>query len=290
MALSFPVGGNRTRPIGITGATGRLGGRVTRLLAADGCPQRLLARSPAAAPAVPGTEVVGIPGYADGPACCDALQGVETLFMVSARESAHRVDEHVAFVDAAVAAGVRHVIYTSVHRAAADAVFSFARDHWATEEHIRASGLRWTFLRDSLYLDLVAMIGGADGVIRGPAGDGRFSGVALDDVARVARAVLLSPEERAGHTYDLTGPEELSMAEAAAIVTEVTGQPTHYVEETPEEAFASRASYGAADWELQGWVTSYLAIAAGEQAGLSDDVERITGQRPVGLREVLSRS
>lgn len=263
---------------------------MARLLAADGCPQRLFARDPTAAPDLPGTEIVGIPGYADGPACCEALRGVETLFMVSARESAHRVDEHETFVDAAVAAGVRHVVYTSLYRAAADAVFSFARDHWATEEHIRASGLRWTFLRDCLYLDLVPMIGGPDGVIRGPAGNGRFSGVALDDVARVARAVLLSPKEHAGHSYDLTGPEELSMEEAAAIVTEVIGQPTRYVEETPEEAFASRASYGAPDWELQGWVTSYLAIAAGQQAGLSDDVERITGQRPVSLREMLSSS
>ena len=79
------------------------------------------------------------------------------------------------------------------------------------------------------------------------------------------------------------------MADAAAIVTDVTGQPTHYVEETSDEAFASRAAYGAPDWELQGWVTSYLAIAAGQQDGLSDDVERITGQRPVSLRGMLSR-
>lgn len=106
----------------------------------------------------------------------------------------------------------------------------------------------------------------------------------------MARAVLLSPEEHAGHTYDLTGPEELSLAVAAAIVTEVTGRRTLYVEETPEEAFTSRATYGAPDWELQGWVTSYLAIAAGQLGGLSDDVERITGQRPVNLREMLSRT
>ena len=66
----------------------------------------------------------------------------------------------------------------------------------------------------------------------------------------------------------------------------MSGQRTHYVEETPEDAVASRASYGAPDWELQGSVTSYLAIAAGQQAGLSDDVERITGQRPVDLREM----
>ena len=283
------MSGEPARPVGVTGATGRLGGRVARLLSSEGYSQRLLVRNPVAAPDLSGTEVVGIPGYADGPACCEALHGVETLFMVSARESADRVDEHLTFVDAAVAAGVRHVVYTSLYRAAADAVFTFARDHWATEEHIRASGLRWTFLRDCLYLDLIPRIGGPDGVIRAPAGNGRFSGVALDDVARVAQAVLLSPEEHAGHTYDLTGPEELSMAEAAAIVTEVTGQPTHYVEETSDEAFASRAAYGAPDWELQGWVTSYLAIAAGQQDGLSDDVERITGQRPVSLRGMLSR-
>jgi NAD(P)H dehydrogenase (quinone) len=145
-------------PIGVTGATGRLAGRVARLLAADGCPQRLLVRNPPAAPDLPSIDIVLIPGYADGPACCEAFRGVDTLFMVSARESASRVDEHMTFVDAAVAAGVRHVIYTSLYRAAADTVFTFARAHWATEEHIRASGLLWTFLRDCLYLDLVPMI------------------------------------------------------------------------------------------------------------------------------------
>ena len=124
---------------------------MARLLAGDGCPQRLLVRNSTVAPELPGTEIVVIPGYADGPACCDSLQGVETLFMVSARESAHQVDEHRTFVDAAVAAGVRQVIYTSVYRATADAVFIFARDHWATEEHNRASGLRWTLLRNCLY-------------------------------------------------------------------------------------------------------------------------------------------
>ena len=136
-----------------------------------------------------------------------------------------------------------------------------------------------------MYLDLVPMIGGPDGVIQGPAGKGRFSGVALDDVARVARAVLLSPEEHADQTYDLTGPEELTLAEAAAIVTEVTGQPTHYVEETPEEAYASRASYGAPDWELQGWVTSFMAIAADQQAG-SAGMSRAS---PGNVRSVCAR-
>ena len=283
-------GASSTPLIGVTGATGRLGGKVARALAAEGCSQRLLVRNPAAAPELPHADVVGIPGYADGPACRAALEGVQTLLMVSARESADRVREHRTFVDVAEAAGVGHVVYTSLRGAAADAVFTFARDHAATEEHIQASGLRWTFLRNSLYLDLIRLIGGPDGVIRGPAGNGRVSAVAIDDVADVAHAVLRAPDEHAGRTYDLTGPEELTLAAAAAIVSQATGQPMRYVEETPEEAYASRASYGAPDWELQGWVTSYLSIGAGEQAGLSGDVERLTGRRPLALRELLAPS
>lgn len=169
-------------------------------------------------------------------------------------------------------------------------MFTFARDHWATEEHIRASGAPLDLLTELLVPGPRPYDRRSRPCHPGPGGRWPVFRVALDDISRVARAVLLSPEEHADHTYDLTGPEELTLADAAAIVTEVTGQSTHYVDETSEEAYSSRALYGAPNWELKGWVTSYLTIAAGQQAGLSEDVERITGQRPVGLREILSRS
>ena len=92
--------------------------------------------------------------------------------MVSAAESADRLDQHRTFIDAAAEAGVRHIVYTSFLGAAPDATFTLARDHWVTEEHIRASGLAFTFLRDSFYLDFLPALAGEDGVIRGPAGDG----------------------------------------------------------------------------------------------------------------------
>ena len=275
--------------IGVTGVTGNLGAKVAARLADRGLAQRLLARRPVAAPDLPKADVVAA-DYADTTAARKALGGVETLFMVSAKESADRVDVHRAFVDAAARAGVRHLVYTSFYGAAPDAVFTLARDHWATEEHIRASGMQWTFLRDNMYLDLMPMFAGPDGVIRGPAGHGEFSPVAQDDIADVAVAVLVNPSDHAGQTYDLTGPEQMSVDAAAALLTELTGRQLRYVEETLTEAYASRASYNAPDWEVDAWVSTYLAIAAGELAGISDCVERIAGHRPMSLRELLSRS
>jgi len=278
-----------TQTIGVTGASGRLGGKVARLVASTGQQQRLLVRRPDAAPALPRSEIVGIT-YSDGPTCRQALDGIETLFMVSATESAERVTDPRTFIDAAASAGVHHIVYTSFYGAAADAVFTFARHHWATEEHIRASGMRWTFLRNNLYMDLIPFIPGPDGVIRGPAGTGRISTVAQDDIADVAVSVLLGPDSHAGATYDLTGPEELSLADVAALLLTATGRRVRYVAETLDEAYASRASYGAADWEVEAWVTTYLAIAAGELAGLSDAVQRVTGHRPTALHDLLARS
>ncbi len=141
-----------------------------------------------------------------------ALDGVRTLFLVSAAEDAERLAQHRTAVDAAAAAGVEHVVYTSFLGAAPDATFTLARDHAATEEMLRASGMSWTFLRDALYADFLPLMVGEDGVLRGPAGDGRVAAVATDDVAAAAVAVLRDPAAHAGRTYELTGPQALDAA------------------------------------------------------------------------------
>ncbi|TNM47235.1 SDR family oxidoreductase [Nocardioides albidus] len=273
----------------VTGATGALGGRVARALAARGVAQRLLVRDPSRAPALPGAEVATA-SYADREAVASALAGVRTLLMVSAAESADRLDQHCAFVDAAAAAGVEHVVYTSFLGAAPDATFTLARDHWATEEHLRASGMAFTFLRDSFYLDLMPALVGEDGVIRGPAGEGRVAAVSRDDVAASAVAVLLAPERHAAATYDLTGPEALTFTEIAAILTERTGRTVRFHDETVEEAYASRRRWEAPAWQYDAWVSTYTAIARGELAAVTDHVEQLTGRAPTGLAACLERA
>jgi uncharacterized protein YbjT (DUF2867 family) len=209
--------------------------------------------------------------------------------MVSASENAERVQEHVAFVDAAAEAGVQHLVYISFAGAAPQATFTLARDHYATEQRIKASGMAWTFLRDNLYLEFLEHMAGPDGVIRGPAGDGRAAVVAHADIARAAVSVLLDPAVHAGRTYTLTGPEALTVSEAAAIATEVTGRPFSFHDETVEEAYASRAAYDAPGWQVDAWVSTYTAIRAGELAEVTGDVERLTGRRPISLREYLEQ-
>ncbi len=272
--------------IAVTGATGALGGRVATRLAARGVAQRLVVRDPARLPpATDGADVAVAPGYDDREAMTEAFRGAQTVFLVSGREAADRVAAHVSAVDAAVAAGVRRIVYTSYLGAAPDAAFTFGRDHYATEQHIRGTGLDFTFLRDSLYADFAVLMA-TDGVIAGPAGDGRVAWVARDDLADVATAVLTS-DGHAGQTYDLTGPAARSLAETAALLSEISGREIRYVEETLEQAYASRAGLGAPPFEVDGWVTSYVAIAKGEMDVVSDAVQNITGRPAQGLRDFL---
>ncbi|HKX76127.1 MAG TPA: SDR family oxidoreductase [Acidimicrobiia bacterium] len=273
--------------IAITGASGNIGGGVARLLAGQGIPLRLLARDRSRLPQLPGTDAYQAE-YSDRQAMEEALQGVSTMLLVSGRESQDRLAHHQSAIDAAVAAGVETVVYTSFAGAAPEATFTLARQHWFTEEHLRRSGMAPVILRNNLYLDVIPYFPGPDGIIRGPAADGRLAAVAREDVIEVAAACLLDPAHR-GAVYHLTGPESFSFGEAAAILSEFSGRNIGYYPETVEEAYRSRAVYNAPQFEVEGWVTSYLAVATGELAEVSDDVAVVTSHRPVSLREFLHR-
>ena len=278
--------------IAVTGSTGAVGNRVATALSDAGVRLRLVGRDPTRLPGLPGAEAAPAAEYRDTEAMRRALDGARTLFLVSGRESADRLAEHRSAVDAAVAAGVERVVYLSFLGAAPECTFTFGRDHWHTEQHLDASGLRTTSLRDSFYAELLPALADADGVIRGPAGDGRVSAVAQADVADVAVSVLLDGYGEArsrhdGQTYDVTGPEAISLDEAAAQITAATGREVRYERETIEQAYVSRAHFGAPTFEVDGWVTSYVAIARGEVAAVSDTVPRLTGHPATSFAEFL---
>jgi uncharacterized protein YbjT (DUF2867 family) len=280
---------SNSRPIAVTGATGALGGRVAQRLAALGVAQRLVVRDASRAADMAGTDVAVAAGYHDRDAMTNALRGLETLFLVSATESATRVEDERTAVAAAVDAGVQRIVYTSFVGAAPDAVFTFARHHHDTEEHIRATGLAYTFLRDSMYLDKVPMLASAEGIIAGPGGDGQAAWVARDDVADVAAAVLTG-DGHDGETYDVTGPESATLTYAAEVLSDFSGRDVTYHEETVHEAYESRADYGAPEWEVEGWVTSFEAVAEGDFDFVTDVVPALTGHDALSLREFLAEN
>ena len=277
MTTSIPL-------IGVTGSSGQLGGRVASRLAALGRQQRLLIRNPEQAPQLPSSEVVQA-SYEDGSAMRAALNGVQTLFLVSG-SGAGRLAQHYSAIDAAIAAGVERIVYTSFLAAAPLATFTHSREHSLTEQYIRATGKRYTFLRPSFYLDSVPRWFSSDGVIRGPAGNGIIAWVSRDDLADVAVAVLTTSGHD-GASYDITGAQALTLAEIAEQLARVTGFPASYQSETIEEARESRAKLNPSDWELEAWVSTYLAIATGEMSVVSHTVEALTNHAPQTLADYI---
>jgi NAD(P)H dehydrogenase (quinone) len=274
--------------LAVTGSTGALGGRVARALADLGTSQRLIVRAAERAPRLDRAEVREVPGgYADPAGFREALEGVGTLFLVSAEEAPDRVAQHRNAIAAAREAGVERIVYTSFLGAAEDSTFLLGRDHWATEAAIREAGVDFTFLRDSFYMDFIPYFAGPERTFRGPAGDGRLSPVSRDDVAAVAVQVLSALGAHDGKTYGLTGPDLFTLTEAAERLTAYTGEPYSYVEETNEEAWESRRPTGAPDWMIEGWISTYTAIADGSLDRVTGDVESITGRPPLTLEQTL---
>jgi uncharacterized protein YbjT (DUF2867 family) len=274
--------------LAVTGSTGALGGRVAKALADLGTEQRLIVRSAERAPRLDGAEVREVPGgYADPAGFRAALEGVGTLFLVSAEEAPDRVAQHRNAIEAAAQAGVERIVYTSFLGAAEDSTFLLGRDHWATEQAIREMGVAFTFLRDSFYMDFIPYFAGPERTFRGPAGGGRLAPVSRDDVAAVAAQVLSALGSHDGKAYGLTGAELFTLTEAAARMSAYTGEPYSYVVETTEEAWASRRPTGAPDWMIEGWISTYVAIADGSLDLVSGDVEAVTGRAPQTLEMVL---
>jgi NAD(P)H dehydrogenase (quinone) len=303
--------------LAVTGAGGELGSRVAAGLARIGFSQRLIVRDLTRAPHLPGAEAIQVSSYGDASGMRRALAGIHKLFLISARDrfgvahisaknhvpppSYDRLQEHRTAVDAAAAVGVQHIIYLSVINAAPHATFILAHDHFHTEEHIRAKGVPFTFLRAGLYTDNVPQCVSADDGIRVPAGEGRAAWVTRDDIARVAVSVLTETGHE-GRTYDVTGPEALTMAETAERLSAVVGRRIFYHAQTPQEARTSHSTsrlekyeaerrlltgHGLDDYEVEVFVTHFLQIATGELSGVSNTVPDLTGYPAQSLAQYL---
>lgn len=217
----------------------------------------------------------------------ESCSGARTLFLVSGREDVDRLEHHRRAVNAAAAAGVERIVYLSFLNAAPDATFTLARQHYATEQFVRETGAAHVFLRNSMYADFLPFLVGEGGVIRAPAGEGRVSLVTRGDIAEAAAAVILTTEHD-GTSFDITGPEAVSLSEAAERLGRAIGRTIEYHPETELEAYESRAVYGAPSWEVEGWVTSYLAIANGEMKTVSNAVETLTGHPARTIEDFLA--
>ena len=279
------------RLVVLTGADGRLGSRLAFRVAAAGGRQRLLVAGRATAPRLPGgaalpeTEVLAVPADADSRALSSAFEGAHAVFLVPGTDRAARLGTQRAAIDAAVLAGVRHVVYVSSVGAEPHAVASAARDDWLTEEYLRGTDLTWTILRIAMFHRTLTFAvndeshgRGRDALLRAPAGAGRVASVSHDDVADAATAVLLDedPNRHAGRVYHLTGPEALSFDQVAAELSTATGRTIRYAPQTVEQARA--LFYRSTATEVEDWITRCQAIEAGLLAEVHPDVSQLAGR------------
>ncbi|EMC12587.1 SDR family oxidoreductase [Streptococcus mutans] len=272
--------------IGITGVTGKLGSKVAQLISEQGISARHLARNPQRAALYDNAELVQA-AFENSLEAVEALKGIDVLLMVSASESPNRLQQHFAFLDAAHEAGVKHIVYTSFYNAATEATFTLARDHAKTEKYIKERDFTYTFLRDNFYLDFFLDLCLNNGEIRGPAGNGKVSAVARQDVSEVATTILAKPDKWKNQLLNMTGPADLSMADIVHFVSEQKGEIIPYIDESIEEAYASRKAWPAQDWEYDAWVSTYTAIKEGKQAGVSSDIERVLGRPATSLEQLV---
>ncbi|BBC71938.1 NAD(P)-dependent oxidoreductase [Altererythrobacter sp. B11] len=234
-----------------------------------------------------------------------ATEGGESMLLISTLRVGTRVQQHQNAVDAAVANGVRHIVYTSIIAGGeADHPSIEQHDHYATEQLIQRSGAEWTHLRDSLYAEAVATAMAIPALQAGSkpdnAADGKVAIVSRDDC--VASAVgVLTQEGHGNRAYDITGPELISIPEAVAMISEMAGKPIELIPVDDEGMYQyfdtlgvpRRASDivpdGPIPWASEGMVTFGQSIREGYFAVRSDDVERITGRPPRSLRSVLEQ-
>jgi uncharacterized protein YbjT (DUF2867 family) len=227
--------------------------------------------------------------YGDPAGLAAAFAGAERVLLVSAAVTGpERVRLHRNAIDAAKAAGAPHMLYTSIVAPGPASPFAPTADHAATEEYIRASGLRWTFLRNSLYMETVpALVGGAlaGGAVEGPA-DGPIAWAARTDLAE-ATANLLAAGGHLDEALELTGGEAIDLDALAAIVGRLTGRQVER-RTLSDAAYRERLlAFGFPPAGADVFLSIFAASRERRFAAVSPALGRLLGRAPLTADELL---
>lgn len=202
-----------------------------------------------------------------------AFAGIDKLLLISSSDFNDRLGQHKNAVNAAKAAGVKHILYTGVTLKDLNAspLKHFLAEHFATEDYIKASGLTYTFLQNNLYAEVIPMFVGPAVLETGvffAAGDGKVAFANRTDLGEATANILTS----AGHenkTYQLTGKVAYSFAEVAAILSDLSGKTVNYISPEREAFKAALAQFGLPE--------HIIAMSDGFAAGMKNNDFDVTG-------------
>jgi NAD(P)H dehydrogenase (quinone) len=279
--------------IAVTGASGRIGGQVVRLVAAEE-PHQVVALSRRGLPSgrwPPGVSARAA-DYGDPQALGAALRDVDTLVFVSSDGPVAKVMvHHQNVIRAADDGGVAHIVALSGLDADLSSPFCYAVSYGYTERLLARSGCPVSIARASIYSEFFLGFlarARASGQLRLPAAYGRISLVSRSDVARCLAALALAPAS--GRYHDITGPQSLDLAAIAAAGAREWGTPLKYVDITPGEHCADMAAAEEDPWWMYAYSTMFASIREQRWAAVSGEVHSLTGRSPTAVHTALARS
>lgn len=275
----------------VSGAGGQLGGLVIAALKEKGFAGRIVVgtRDPAKLAHLTGVEVRRA-DFSDKAGIEAALAGIDRFLMISTDQIGQRLASHITAIEAAKAAGVKEIFYTSMPNPEAPSEITFAPEHLGTEEAIKASGLPYTILRMNWYAE--NLLGTLPNNLKSgqwftSAAGGKNNYIARRDCARAAAGALLKGAEN--KVYTVTGAAALSNAEIAALATEVTGRPLAVIEITDEQLAGGAKAAGVPDFVVEHFIVPFEQFArSGKAAPVTDAVETLWGAKPQSLKEFLA--
>lgn len=230
--------------------------------------------------------------YKDPASLLSAFTGVDTLFLVSSSDLTDRSTQHINAVNAAKQTGVKHIVFTSFQRKmdSGSPIQFLAQSYIDTEQHIKASGLPYTFLKNGLYAEVLPMFLGQHVMETGiffPAGTTSSAYTSRRDMAEAAAAVLFGT----GHEnkeYELATEENVSMAQIAGLLSTLSGKQVGYVD-PPKDVFVDALTKAGVPAEMIGMAAGFAeAIKLGEFASQKTSLEQLLGRKPAAIKDILA--
>lgn len=283
----------------VTGSTGNFGKATIDSLLKKGVPSNqivALARDEEKSADLKSKGVaLRIGDYDNYTSLVNAFRGIEKLLLVSGSDIFNRAAQHQNVIKAAKEAGVKHIVYTSFlgkNETDSSPLWPVAQSHLQTEEWLKESGMDYTIVKNTLYLDFVPAFLGEKvletGVIYYPAGSGKVGAVLRSEMAEATSQILIG-SNHAGKTYRFTNQEAFSYQEVAQYLSEITGKTITYLSPTADEYTHTLAEHGVPQ-EIIGIFSSFaVAQAIGELNTISSDLEQLLGRKPTSVKAFLKQ-
>ncbi len=283
----------------ITGATGHYGKLTINFLLNNGVPANQIVALVRNEEKAADLKQLGIElrigDYNDYDSLLKAFTGIEKMLFISSSDIINRETQHLHVVNAAKASGVQHVVYTGFNgknQSESSPLWLVSKSHLNTEKWIKESGINYTILKNTLYMDFIPMFLGEtvlkSGTIYLPAGDGKV-GAALRAEMAEATANILSSNNHIGKTYSFANPESFSYGYIATYLTQLTGKSIQYISPTAEEYVQTLTTLGVPTDFINVLSSFAVAQSLGELDSTGSDLETLLGRKPTTIQTFLSQ-